>query len=436
MGETSNKIITKDSEDVSEETLDNDKLAKLRSKMAKKDEPKKTRSIGIGVIGSGQAGSRLAEAFHKIGYNAVVINTAEQDLRHINVPESQKLLLDYSLGGASKELSIGHDAAESYKAEISNLVNSYLDESHVLLLTTSLGGGSGAGSAEVVIDVLTQTDKPVLVMAVLPMANDDAQTKQNALVTMAKLTKLAQTEQIAGLIIVDNAKIEAIYTDVSQLNFYSVANDAIIKPLDVFNTLSSEPSPVKALDPMEFSKILTDGRGLITYGQIKVSNYTDDTAIAEAIIENLNSNLLSGGFDLKQSRYVGVMMAAPKAVWDKVPAGSVNYAMAMINDICKNPNDVFKGIYTTETNEDFISVYSMFSGMGLPTDRIEQLKSETKDLKEKSQQKDEQRVQNLKIDIGVEESVSATEQIKNKIKAKNSAFGKLMNRGVVDRRNK
>ena len=36
MGETSNKIITKDSEDVSEETLDNDKLANSGAKWLKK----------------------------------------------------------------------------------------------------------------------------------------------------------------------------------------------------------------------------------------------------------------------------------------------------------------------------------------------------------------------------------------------------------------
>src|SRR3990167_7028294 len=37
-------------------------------------------SIKIGVTGSGQAGSRLAETFYNLGYLAIAINTARQDL--------------------------------------------------------------------------------------------------------------------------------------------------------------------------------------------------------------------------------------------------------------------------------------------------------------------------------------------------------------------
>lgn len=446
MGTTNTKVI-KNAEEVvddskNESELNEDILNALKAKAAKKKEKdmppkivsKVKRSLNIGVIGTGQGGSKLAACFYELGYSSVVINTAAQDLEHIKVPESNKLLLDYSLGGAAKELSIGHAAALEFKPEINELVHAHLNESEILLLTTSLGGGSGAGSVEVVIDVLAQLERPVLVMAILPMANEDAQTKQNALETLAKLTKAAQAEQIAGLIVVDNAKIESIYTDVSQLNFYNVANNAIIKTLDVFNRLSSQPSPIKGIDNMELSKILTDGRGLITYGEMKVSNYTDDTAIAEAVIENLNSNLLSGGFDLKQARYVGVMIAAPKAVWDHVPTGSIDYAMAMINENCGSPNGVFKGIYEVESDDDFISVYSIFSGMGLPSDRIEQLKVETKSLKEKSAIKDENRSGLLKIDMGAEETTSAVDKIRQKITAKNSAFGKMMTKGIRDRR--
>ena len=35
---------------------------------------KKDRSIVFGIVGSGQAGSRIAEAFYNAGYDAVAIN--------------------------------------------------------------------------------------------------------------------------------------------------------------------------------------------------------------------------------------------------------------------------------------------------------------------------------------------------------------------------
>jgi cell division GTPase FtsZ len=254
---------------------------------------KKTRSVRLGVIGTGQAGSRLAASFHKAGYECVVFNTASQDLEHIDVPEANKLLLEYGLGGAAKDLEIGKAAAETHRDAIAELVDSRLGDCHALMLCLSLGGGSGAGSCETMVDLLSSTGKPVIVMTVLPMSSEDAQTKQNALETLSKLAKEAQNKRIHNLIVVDNAKIESIYSDVSQMDFFEVSNKAITSPIDAFNTFSSLPSSVKALDPMEWAKILTDGGGLSVYGEMDVTNFEEPTAIAEAVIENLNSGLLS-----------------------------------------------------------------------------------------------------------------------------------------------
>lgn len=429
--------------EVKTDAVDTNKLAALKaksqakqqeSKMASKIVTKKERSLVLGVLGSGQAGSRIAEAFYKLGYDAVVLNTAMQDLKFIEIPDSNKLLLEYGVGGASKELSIGAAAAEAHRDAIVELINDKLNSSQVNVLTLSLGGGSGAGSCETLVDLLVATGKPLVVMTVLPMDTEDAQTKANALETLAKLADYAKTKKISNLLVVDNAKIESIYHNVSQMEFYSVANKVIVNTIDAFNTFSSMPSSTKALDPMEFSKIFIDGEGLSVYGELTVDNYTEDTSIAEAVINNLNGNLLSGGFDLKQSKYVGFIVAASKAVWDKIPAASVNYASAMINDLCGSPKGVFKGMYVTESSEDNVKVYSMFSGLGLPSDRIEQLKKDTKELQTKVKEKDEQRNLSLQLDTGVNETVSAAQKIKEQIKAKNSAFGKFVGGGVVDRR--
>lgn len=425
-----------------EEQVDLGKLATLKaksqakqqeSKMAAKIVSKKERSLAIGVLGSGQAGSRLAEAFYKLGYDAVVVNTAMQDLKHIDIPDSNKLLLEYGLGGAAKETEIGRAAAEAHRGEILQLVNEKLVGTQVNVLCLSLGGGSGAGSCETLVDLLSSLGKPLVVMTVLPMDTEDSQTKANALETLSKLAKLTQTKKVNNLIVVDNAKLEAIYHNVGQMDFYSVANKAIVEPIDVFNTLSSMPSSVKGLDPMEWGKLFTDGEGLTVYGELTVDNFAEETAIAEAVVNNLNSNLLAGGFDLKQSRYVGVIIAANKEVWAKIPSSSITYAMAMVNDQCGTPKGVFKGIYTIESPEPVVKVYSVFTGLGLPDSRVAQLRKEAQELAQSVKGKDEQRNLTLNLDTGVNETVSAAQRVKEKIASKSSAFGKLVG-GVVDRR--
>jgi cell division GTPase FtsZ len=312
------------------------------------------------------------------------------------------------------------------------MLNEKLTTSQVNVLCLSLGGGSGAGSCEVLVDIMSSLGKPLVVMTVLPMDTEDAQTKTNALETMAKLAKLTQTKKVNNLIVVDNAKIEAIYHDVSQVEFYGTANRAIVEPIDLFNTLSSMPSSVKGLDPMEWGKLFIDGEGLTVYGELTISNFTEETAIAEAVVNNLNGNLLAGGFDLKQSRYVGVIIAANKDVWSKIPSSSITYAMAMVNDQCGTPKGVFKGIYTIESQDPVVKVYSMFSGLGLPESRVAQLKKEAQDHMQTVKGKDEQRNLTLQLDTGVNETVSAAQKVKDKIAARGSAFGKAF--GTVDRR--
>lgn len=424
-----------------EEAIDLSKLAALKAmnqskenKMAAKIVSKKEKSLNLGFLGSGQAGSRIAEAFYKLGYDAVVCNTAFQDLKFIDVPDSNKLLLEHGVGGASKEISIGAAAAESHRGEILQLVNDKLQGSQVNVLCLSLGGGSGAGSCDTLVDLLSSLGKPLVVITVLPMDTEDSQTKSNSLETLSKLASFARTKKISNLIVIDNAKIESILQGVNQFDFFNLANKSIAETLDAFNTLSSMPSATKSLDPMEWSKILMDGEGLSVYGEFKVENYEEDTAIAEAVVNNLNNNLLAGGFDLKQSKYVGFIVTANKDVWAKIPTSSINYATAMVNDLCGSPKGVFKGVYAIDTDEDCVKVYSFFSGLGLPTERIEGLKKETLELQSKIKIKDEQRSVNLQLNTGVNETISTAQKVKDKLAQKSSTFGKFVSGGVSDRR--
>jgi cell division GTPase FtsZ len=415
-----------------QDVVADDKLAALKAMMNKGDAvppqivSKKTKSIRLGVVGSGQCGARIAEVFHKLGYDAICMNTAPQDLEYISMPPASKLLLEYGVGGASKELEIGRAAAELHRHAIAELVQDKLSDSQVNVLCLSLGGGSGAGSCDVLVELLSELGKPLIVIVAMPMQAEDAHTKSNALETLAKLAAYARTKKIHNLLVVDNAKIESIHQDLNQKEFYQVANNAVVETLDVFNRFSSMPSEIKALDPMEFSKILMDGEGLSVYGELTVENYREDTAIAEAVVNNLNGNLLASGFNLKQSKYVGFIVVANADVWKAVPASSINYATAMINELCGDPKGVFKGIYTTDTKEDVVKVYSFFSGLGLPADRVEQLKGEIQSLQSKIKVKDEARTASLQLDSGVNETVSMAQKVKDKIAQKSSTFGKFV----------
>lgn len=435
------KIVDDVSDIVVEDKVDLDKLNALKARLAAKNGEnmpprileKKVRTLEFGVIGSGQGGSRLAESLHKLGYEAVAFNTATQDLDNIQLPEDNKVLLQFALGGASKDPSIGHEAAQMHRDLIYNTITDKLGSAELFVFCTSLGGGSGGGSIETMIDVMASLQKPIVVITIMPMTNEGAQTKKNSLDALARLTKEVKSGRIQNLIVVDNAKIESIFSDVGPMQFYKVSNEAIVEPLDVFNTYSSLPSNVKSLDPMEFFKILVDGGGLSLYGSMTVSDWERPESLAEAVINNLTSGLLAEGFDLKQTRYAGVMFLANKNVWDKMPSVSVNYAMELVKDAAGVPDETFRGLYEADFKDDVVKVFSFFSGLALPDTRVNELKAEVASQADTLKKKEVKRNMDLAVDTGGTATKSDAEKIKERIKAKASPFSKFT-QSVVDKR--
>lgn len=425
--------------EVSEEAA---KLAMLRAKsQAKQQEAKTTakakkeKSISIGFIGSGAAGGKISETAHqKFGYPAVAINSAASDLRSLSIPDSCKLLLEGTLGGAAKDRGVGLAVADANREKISELVEEKLSNCQVLCMTLSTAGGSGSGSVPVLTEVLAATGKPIICLCVLPLESDDVQSKQNSLEALSELAKYVDTKVISNLLLVDNAKLEQILSNVNQLEFYQIANEAVLEPLDMFNVLSTQSSPLpKVLDSAEFGKLLVS-EGLSVLGCMEISNFEEDTAIAEAIISNLSNNL-HATFDLKSARMVGFMITGSEKSWRKIPNSSLSYAASMVEDLCGTPQAIYKGFYVTPEDTDSIKVYSFFGGMGLPMKRIDSLKKQTEDKLKNVHVKNEQRSLNLTLDTGKDDNVSMATKIKQKIDAKKSNFNKLVvSPAVVDRR--
>ena len=431
---------TKTEEDIKHE---NEVLERLLREKGKKEDKmdivmaqQKDRSVNIGVVGVGQCGSKIAEEFYGLGYPAVVINTAMQDLKFINIPDQKKLFLDYSLGGAGKSREAGEAAAQMYSNDISKHIENNLGACEILMLVASGGGGTGAGSASTIVNIMKGFGKPIVVLFVLPLSSEDALSKHNTIQTLAELAGLAQANVINSLMIVDNAKIECIYAGLGISEFWKVANKAIVEPLHLFNKLSASPSEYVSLDPTDFCALFVGTGDCGLYGMIELDNYDQEEAIAEAMVTTLETGLLSGNFDLAQTRSAGVIVAGNKEVLKQVKSAGLEYGFGMISKICNSSVRVFRGVYEMPFEDNKLHIYSMFSGLGLPAARVQELKDESERNMEALAQKEETRASNMVIDVGTKTS-SSTNKMYDKIKNKNSAMNKLTNnKRVVDMRRK
>lgn len=391
----------------------------------------KKRSIQFGVIGTGQAGSKIAEQFYKFGYPVCAINTAKQDLTLIAIPEENKLHIDYALGGAGKDLALGEQAIMSGMEQIDELlIKTFENKVDSIILTIGLGGGSGAGSVLPMIDAIGRLGIPVVMLCALPMANEGSLAKSNAIRTLDKISKtMSNNEQIQTLIIVDNSRIEEIYPQVSASRFWEVANFDIANTLHIFNTLTACDSKFASLDPTDFVKILTAGNCTI-YGKIeipvKIENnelIMNEGELARALIKNVEKGLLAEGFNVAETTRAGAIITANERVLGLVPAMNINYAMDALTEALGGAS-LFTGIYEEDNDKDTLTVYTVLSGIGLPRDRVDRLLKEADaDLQLiEDKQADKSKMQVFVQDRTIEREKSGYQKMKDR----NTSFGRLI----------
>jgi len=392
-------------------------------------------SLKFGVVGSGQAGGRIAEVFGHYGYKICAINTAKQDLEFLDVPEENKYLIDNKeLGGTGKDLDISASSFEEQETQIRDFIEEKVGDAESMVLAVSGGGGTGSGSAEILANWLYDMGKPVIVIYILPGSFDDPQSKHNAITTLDRLAEMASKQIISSLVLVDNANIEVAFPGLSQAAFFKTANKAVVEPLHMFNSVSVTPTEYEALDSMDFAKSLIEAGNCVVFGTNKVSAdwyEEDDTALMEAIIEGLDQGLLASGFDLKEAQNVGILVTAKQSVLEKVPFSSIAYMFKYISDEFASAKS-FKGVYAVPSDSDDITVRFIFSGMGLPKERVASLKTEAKTHMEALAAKKSRT--NMKVGMGKDKATSEIDRNINKIKKKKSAIGKLLGGGKPIRR--
>jgi len=387
-------------------------------------------SLNFGVVGSGQAGGRIAEVFSKYGYSSCIINTAQQDMQFVEMDEDRKYLIDNKdLGGTGKDLDISAQCFEEREGEIKKFVSDKVGDCEAFVLAVSGGGGTGSGGAELLASWLSEFGKPVVAIYILPGSFDDSQAKFNAITTLDRLSDLVSREVISSLVLVDNANIEMAFPNLSQAAFFKTANRAVVEPLHMFNSVSVMPTEFESLDPMDFSRLLLEHAGCAVFGTNAVSKdlyESSETAIMEAVIQSLDQGLLASGFDLKEAQSVGVLITAKQSVLESIPYSNIAYMFKYITDEYASAR-TFKGVYAVPSDNEDVTVRFIFSGLGLPKSRIDSMKEDAK--KHKLVLEDKKKQTNIAVGLHKNRAESEINRNIAKIKKMKTGFGKLLNNG-------
>ena len=325
-------------------------------------------------LGAGQGGSRIVEAFSKLGYNrTAVINTAQQDLNAITL--KQKLCIGE--GGAGKDPEVARKILEDKKEDVIDFMRySFGDSFDRIFICAGAGGGSGSGMvtslvslAKEVQELTRTTEKKVGVILTLPKKSEGAKVNLNASQTLRNVYALVREGMVSPLIILDNEKVSTLYPNVAVSKFWGTANSQFTGLFHLFNLTSAKDSSFTSFDKNDYKGILNSG--MIVFGASPVKNWEDPVAIARVVRENLKSNLLSGGVDVSTGSTAGVIMIGGMEVLDSLPQAYIDQSLDQLNRMLKRGSTVHGGVYSGD--KPTLNIFCVVGGVAEPTQRIKEM---------------------------------------------------------------
>jgi cell division GTPase FtsZ len=344
-------------------------------------------ALTYAIVGAGQGGGRIAKAFYDLGYKkTLAINTARSDLNGLDLPEEQKFLVDKNgEQGAGKDQAKAQAAIDRKEQEVFNKFREVFgDNVDRVLICLGVAGGSGGGTVNTLIRIakkyftyigVEDVDSRVGVIASLPTAGEAASptVAKNAYDRMSQLCKMAESGQIAPLIMVDNDKIKKLYPKLTVKRFWKTINNTVAGLFHVFNVLANQDSEYTTFDATDYDSIMKQS-GCMIMGVTAVKEIESETAISNALKKNLEKTLLAEGFDLTTSTGAACIVVGGEEIFEETVGlmDSIEFGFDTLAALTGGAI-IHRGIYE-DANRDKLVAYTLVGGLKRPTKRIEGLK--------------------------------------------------------------
>lgn len=313
----------------------------------------------------------MAESFWNLGYRRVgIINTAQQDLSLIKIPEANKLLIGD--GGAGKNPDAADEVFRTRYEDILDFLKKTFGNGYErVLVCAGAGGGTGAGGVSRVLEIchdLNQslgketkdTDAKVGCILALPTKGEGIKVQDNAKKTTLKVLDLQKAGVISPLVILDNEKIKQLYPKLSINQFWSTANSSICAVFHLFNKISAKESAYTTFDKADLDTIFSSG--IIMFGATPVKD-TSETGISYAVRDNLRKNILAG-VDASTGNIAACVIIGDKYSLDNVPQSSLEHGFEQLSRMMGPNSTVHRGIYAGAKKG--MAVYTAIGGLQAP----------------------------------------------------------------------
>lgn len=309
------------------------------------------------IIGVGQCGTKIADLFSLVDFEALAINTSRGDLEYLkHVPPEKRILIGESLTrgkGVNANPVLGREAMKRDLPMVMRKISSMVgyEDVDIFFLTFGFGGGTGAGGAPVLAGALKGEYPDSLVVAVgaLPLREEGVRPTINAAITIDKLSKVADS-----IIAIDNNKLKEGDLDISQA--YERINYTIVERIASLLALIDIPGE-QTLDASDLKFVLKAFGSFATVGYVK-ARADQVKSLSKLIVKSFESEGLYLEANVESALYGLVAIHGPPEV---LKAKEIFEALDELTERIKG-KQVFRGFYPDPRTRE-AEVVTLLSGI-------------------------------------------------------------------------
>ncbi|WP_297498265.1 cell division protein FtsZ [Thermococcus sp.] len=309
------------------------------------------------IIGVGQCGTKIADLFSLVDFEALAINTSRGDLDYLRyIPAERRILIGESITGGkgvNANPILGREAMKRDLPMVMKKINSVVgyEDVDIFFLTFGFGGGTGAGGTPVLAEALKgeYPDSLVVAIGALPLKEEGIRPTINAAITIDKLSKIADS-----IIAIDNNKLKEGNDDISKA--YERINYTIVERIASLLALVDIPGE-QTLDASDLKFVLKAFGSFATVGYAK-ADAGKIKSLSRLIIKSFESEGLYLEANIESALYGLVAIHGPPEV---MKANEIFEALDYLTGKIRG-KQIFRGFYP-DPKEREVEVVTLLSGI-------------------------------------------------------------------------
>ncbi|NJE05782.1 cell division protein FtsZ [Thermococcus sp. M36] len=309
------------------------------------------------IIGVGQCGTKIADIFALVDFEALAVNTSKGDLSYLkHIPQEHRVLVGESITGGkgvNANPLLGREAMKRDLPLVMKKIGSIVgyDDVDVFFLTFGFGGGTGAGGTPVLAEALKEEYPDSLVVAIgaLPLREEGIRPTINAAITIDKLSKIADS-----IIAIDNNKLKESGEDITRA--YEKINYTIVERIASLLALVDVPGE-QTLDASDLKFVLKAFGSFATVGYAK-ADASKIRNLSRLIMKSFENEGLYLDANIESALYGLVAIHGPPGA---LKASEIFEALDYLTSKIKG-KQIFRGFYP-DPREREVEVVTLLSGI-------------------------------------------------------------------------